>query len=361
LLKAMPDASFDSCVTDPPYELKFMGRKWDSTGIAYSVELWREVLRVLKPGARLLAFGGTRTYHRMTCAIEDAGFVIEDCIMWVYGQGFPKHGSKLKPAYEPIVVARKGGVTNLNIDACRIPGAVPTCTQGQSRNAGAIYGADQRNLREFKPNDGGRWPANVILDEEAAAVLDEQSGTLSSGFMSAEQERKASHGKGGYHGGFVQPPSPNGTYGDSGGASRFFYCAKASRKEREAGLDELPLKDHGMSGGAQGALDRGEDAYQQESIGLNRIVKVRNTHPTVKPLALMRYLVRLVTPPGGRVLDHFAGSYTTLVACAYEGFDGVGIDREAGHVNIGRAKLKHALRNVRVGELYDDEEAIPVL
>lgn len=345
VLRDIPDNSVDSVVTDPPYELGFMGRSWDRSGIAYRVELWAEVLRVLKPGGHLLAFGGTRTYHRMACAIEDAGFEIRDCIMWLYGTGFPKSvdvslaidkalgavrrtirvplqevgnpksirgghgvpggdrpwmqrarergyhetasrepvtdeaarwqgwGTALKPAVEPIVLARKPlaernlalnvmawGTGALNIDGCRI---------GIDGGAG-VYDT----LAGAEPK--GRWPANVILDEVAAAMLDEQSG--------------ASVSRGGV--------------GDKGGASRFFYVPKASVAERTHG----------------GRVD--------------------NAHPTVKPLALMRYLVRLVTPPGGVVLDPFAGSGTTILAAVLEGFSAVGIEREAEYCEIIRQRME---------------------
>lgn len=345
VLRDIPDNSVDSVVTDPPYELGFMGRSWDRSGIAYRVELWAEVLRVLKAGGHLLAFGGTRTYHRMACAIEDAGFEIRDCIMWLYGTGFPKSvdvslaidkalgavrrtirvplqevgnpksirgghgvpggdrpwmqrarergyhetasrepvtdeaarwqgwGTALKPAVEPIVLARKPlaernlalnvmawGTGALNIDGCRI---------GLDGGAG-VYDT----LAGAEPK--GRWPANVILDEVAAAMLDEQSGVSVS----------------------------RGGVGDKGGASRFFYVPKASVAERTHG----------------GRVD--------------------NAHPTVKPLALMRYLVRLVTPPGGVVLDPFAGSGTTILAAVLEGFSAVGIEREAEYCEIIRQRME---------------------
>jgi hypothetical protein len=317
VLRTLPGNCADAIVTDPPYELGFMGKKWDATGIAYSVELWREVLRVLKPGGHLLAFGGTRTYHRMTCAIEDAGFEIRDCVAWMYGTGFPKSlngpwgGTALKPAHEPIVLARKPligtvaanvqahGTGALNVDGCRI-GLAPGDQKSEGgrfdrgdykgQQGGVAFGKAERC--GTNTDNLGRWPANVCLDEEAAALLDAQSGELH-----ARGNAGASKGGGGMYG---HGPTLN-TFGagDSGGASRFFYTAKASRKERGAG----------------------------------------NTHPTVKPLALMRWLCRLVTPPGGLVLDPFTGSGTTALACKREGFRFIGIEREAAYVDIALDRL----------------------
>ena len=430
VLRSMPSDSVDSIVCDPPYELGFMGKKWDSTGIAYDVTLWAECLRVLKPGGHLLAFGGSRTYHRLTVAIEDAGFEIRDCIMWLYGSGFPKSlavdkaidrqrhdraqvyqvtawireardnaglsngdidkafgfntvarhwtdvpphgkqpsvptldqippllalfgmtlddvpddirtliwtlngrkgqpgeawfqrevvgetrrgaqqvstgkygawgdgitpttpatalakqwqgwGTALKPAHEPIVVARKPlqgtvadnvttwGVGGINVDGCRVEG------------------------------DVGRWPANVILDEEAAQMLDEQSG----------------------------------------GASRFFYVAKASKAEREAGLEGMPLV-------------RESDRIRDDGVGgdnpRNRTNNPRiNHHPTVKPIALMRYLVRLVTPRGGVVLDPFMGSGTTGCAAMLEAMSFVGIELNQEYVEIARKRIEFHEYTVR--------------
>ncbi len=246
VLQSMEDNSIDSIVTDPPYGLSFMGRKWDYA--VPSVDIWAECLRVLKPGGHLLAFAGTRTQHRMAVNIEDAGFDIRDMIAWVYGSGFPKGKSCLKPALEPITMARKRAkkVQPLNIDECRVEGVVPKTTQGQASSAGTIYGSDQRELREFEPHAAGRWPTNLIHDgsDEVTELF--------------------------------------------GDAQRFFYCAKANKKDREDG----------------------------------------NSHPTVKPTDLMAYLCRLVTPPEGIVLDPFMGSGSTGKAAVREGFSFVGIERD---------------------------------
>jgi DNA modification methylase len=300
VLKTFEDNSVDSIVCDPPYELGFMGKRWDASGIAYDTTLWTECLRVLKPGGHLIAFGGTRTYHRMTVAIEDAGFEIRDSILyWGYGSGFPKShnldgdwkgwGTALKPAHENAVLARKPltgtvadnvltwGTGALNIDGCRVGG------------------------------DAGRWPANVILDEHAAEALDEQSGVLNVGPKKVAFKNKPDMV---YDGGWSE--GEHRGYGDKGGASRFFYIAKASRAEREAGLN----------------APAGERA---------------NIHPTLKPIALMRHLVRLVTPKGGVVLDPFMGSGSTGCAAMMEGMRFVGIDITAEYVDIAERRIQHWL------------------
>jgi len=313
--------SVDSLVTDPPYGLSFMGNGWDH-GVP-GVEFWAEALRVAKSGAHLLAFGGTRTYHRLACAIEDAGWEIRDCVMWVYGSGFPKShnlkgewqgwGTALKPAWEPILVARKPlvgtvaenvlthGTGAINVDGCR----VGICKNDDifSKNphtvgtigASGIYGSGKPTGYTVPP---GRWPANLIHDgsEEVVGLFPEAP--------SAGQYTKSMN----------KPETPNNgaifRFGDTckrsnsyanetGSAARFFYCAKASR------------------------ADRGSD----------------NKHPTVKPTALMRYLCRLVTPPGGVVLDPFTGSGSTGKAAILEGFQFIGIEREAEYVEIAKARL----------------------
>lgn len=349
VLKTFSDSSFDSCVCDPPYSLVsiqkrfgkpgqaqaaegvyrrsssgFMGKTWDTGETAFDPTFWEEVLRVLKPGGYLLAFGGTRTYHRLTCAIEDAGFEIRDTISWLYGTGFPKShnqhgdwqgwGTALKPACELITLARKSligtvaenvlahGTGALNIDGCRIRtdgetihapqsdpakrvGVVGT-DLGISRSSVGVFQAAQRESAE-RTRTLGRWPANLIHDGDEEVL---------SGFP----ESKSSGGQaslGAFRNGDVygigkdirEKRDPG--FGDLGSAARFFYCAKASKSERSG-----------------------------------------SKHPTVKPISLMRYLCRLVTQPGGLVLDPFAGSGTTGVAAQLEGFNCVLIEREAEYI-----------------------------
>ena len=277
VLKEMDDNSVDSIVCDPPYGLYFMGSKWDYD--VPSVEMWRECLRVLKHGGHLLAFSGTRTYHRMVVNIEDAGFEIRDQIQWIYGEGFPKSlnvgdgwGTQLKPANEPICLARKpliGKVVD-NMDE---------------------YGTGAMNIDECRAN--GRWPANVIFDEEAAGELEQ---------------------------------------------SRYFYCIKANQNERNAGCDNLPLK---LNENSTYGMQTDEGLRNNNRNPENRTREQRNNHPTVKPIDLMRYLCRLITPPEGIVLDPFMGSGTTGIAACLEGFNFVGIELNEDYLEIARHRIAH--------------------
>jgi len=412
VLPTLADNSVDSIVCDPPYELGFMGKSWDSSGIAYSVELWRECLRVLKPGGHLLAFGGTRTWHRLAVAIEDAGFEIRDNIAWLYGSGFPKShniskaidklagvertivgrnpnsrenatkdntlyesgtvgktdfiteaatdeakawdgwGTALKPAHEPIVVARKpfvGTVANnvltygtgaLNIDATRIAGA--DALEGRSRHGGGIIG----NGSSFELPDSrssmpaGRWPANIILDEYTAELLDEQSGvSKSQGGTNPIKKSQFNLGS--------ETRKLAGGFGDTGGASRFFYVAKASKRDRNEGLDELPEIRHADRNATDGAGgDNPRNRTNQPK---------QNFHPTVKPTALMQYLIRLVTPEDGIVLDPFCGSGSTGKAAILEGKQFIGIELTAEYLPIIEGRLKHAqeTKSVEEGDLFE--------
>lgn len=315
VLRTLPDNSADSIVTDPPYGLKFMGRRWDYD--VPSVEIWAECLRVLKPGGHLLAFAGTRTQHRMCTRIEDAGFEVRDMIAWVYGSGFPKShngpwgGTALKPALEPITMARKPlvgtvaenvlahGTGAINVDGCRVAGEVPRTVQGQSARAGEVYGSDQRDQRVFEPHESGRWPANLIHDG-SDEVLAGFPAARSAGYATPPDLRVKSQAHGNCYGEYGAMAGTG--YNDSGSAARFFYCAKAAKKDRGAG----------------------------------------NNHPTVKPTDLMRYLCRLVTPVGGMVLDPFMGSGSTGKAAILEGFGFIGIEREAEYVTIAEARCADA-------------------
>jgi site-specific DNA-methyltransferase (adenine-specific) len=340
VLPTLPAESIDACVTDPPYELSFMGKAWDGSGVAFRVETWREVLRVLKPGAYLLAFGGTRTYHRMAVAIEDAGFEMRDSLAWLYGSGFPKsrnlgngHGTALKPAFEPIALAwkpfkgtisachEKHGTAALNIDDCRIETDDALGGGGEKAETISANGHEGWD-RPWKHNDAararhaekirgnvakaealGRWPANVLIDEEAAAAIDEQTGELVSGAI--DFSRTVDTSSRNVYGGFPNGDQRTGAYeANIDGASRFYYVAKPSREERD-----------------MGCYDCG------------------NFHPTVKPVELMRWLVKLVTPIGGTVLDPFLGSGTTGMACVYEQREFIGIEREAEYIEIAERRI----------------------
>jgi site-specific DNA-methyltransferase (adenine-specific) len=297
--------SVDAIVSDPPYGLSFMGKGWDHS--VPGVEFWEAALRVAKPGAHLLAFGGTRLFHRLAVAIEDAGWEIRDTLMWVYGSGFPKShngdwgGTALKPAWEPIIMARKPligtvaanferhNVGGLNIDGCRVgtdggtaKGSFP---KGDSKG---IYGNGINGACDILSLDKGRWPANLIHDgsEEATDGMGE--------------------------------------------ASRYFYCAKASKRDRDEGLEGFDQKPTGSYGKFVGD-GRGRQTEHQPA---------RNHHPTVKPTDLMAYLCRLVTPKGGIVLDPFCGSGSTGKAAVREGFEFLGIEMDQEYCDIARARIE---------------------
>jgi DNA modification methylase len=408
-LKELADDSIDSIVTDPPYELGFMGKSWDSTGIAFNVDIWQECIRVLKPGGHLLAFSGSRTYHRMAVAIEDAGFEIRDQIMWLYGSGFPKSldiskaieksigiskqwqgwGTALKPAHEPIVVARKPligtvaetvlkyGTGGINIDASRV-GSELMVNQPGSTNPRNSMGDGWR--KDAQPTTAtGRFPANVILThnhdcQETGTVTETVTTTNGKGFAGSfeggtndnggaskgsttttwsctpgcpatqfpnskstdnkwEGENNAPiYGK--YNKGIRQA-----TYSDEGSAARFFYCAKASKKERNGGLDGLPTN-IGTNGNKWTDQDyrRGDTEPKTER---------KNFHPTVKPIELMKYLIKLVTPPKGTVLDPFLGSGSTAVAAVLEGFEWKGCEMTDDYLPIIKARVSWAKKQVK--------------
>lgn len=367
LLKTLPDASVDSVVTDPPYGISFMGKRWDYD--VPSVAVWTECLRVLKPGGYLLAFAGTRTQHRMACRIEDAGFEIRDMIAWVYGSGFPKShngewgGTALKPALEPITMARKPlvgtveqnwrehGTGALNIEASRIPtgdtlrtGAGGTWDamhehEGRGRtgegSADRTYEMAGGTNFAMKPgprggDQAGRWPANLIHDgsDEVIAVFPSEAGA----FAPVTGKEPTGHGFSGnvYGAPGKQGRLPSNQVDGRGSAARFFYCAKADRADRNDGLHGMPTRDLNWSSGTQSP-----GTFQSENT--NR--KVENHHPTVKPTDLMRYLVRLVTPVGGTVLDPFMGSGSTLKAAELEGFSAIGMEIDPAYVEIAKRRI----------------------
>lgn len=414
LMAQMPESSVDAIVTDPPYGIGFMGKAWDRPTIdagasdreergpsaarlatgrktsgfvpsdyagaydfsakgnhAFQVwcESWAsEAIRVLKPGGHMLVCGSPRTYHRLTCGLEDAGFEIRDCLQWLFGSGFPKSldvvraidtaagavcaidgpnpsdewegwGTALKPAYEPVVLARKPlqgtvagniaqyGVGGLNIDATRI-GTADDRSRPPGRNVGTVLSnstlAIRANVSESHPL--GRWPANVLLDAEAARLLDAMSGPRTAGGnLNGDEPSKPLGGQDIY--GDMTGRHEWASYADLGGASRFFYTAKSSRREREFGLDDLdPIR---RSDG------RDKDIENPRL----RATARRNDHPTVKPVELMGWLCRLITPPGGLVLDPFLGSGSTGMAALDEGFRFMGIDLDAHYIEIARRRI----------------------
>jgi DNA modification methylase len=393
----------------------FMGMKWDN-GVP-GVEFWTEALRVAKPGAHLLAFGGTRTYHRLACAIEDAGWEIRDCVMWVYGSGFPKShdiskaidkaagaerevvgpnpwnhvrnhnpeawngatrtqdgsygstgsgqsditapatdaarqwsgwGTALKPAWEPIIVARKPlvgtvaenvlrhGTGGINVDGCRVGGPLAYASGGfpERTNRPEREGREESGGRAWaRAGEGvahrevaGRWPANLIHDgsEEVVGLFPDRDGAVSNG-------SKGTTGSNGIYnegwGAVAQKPGR----ADSGSAARFFYCAKASKADRDEGCEGLEAKVNPE------LCDTGYESPTR--MDGKPCATQRNHHPTVKPTALMRYLCRLVTPPGGIVLDPFTGSGSTGKGAVLEGFGFIGIEREAEYVEIAKARI----------------------
>jgi len=410
ILKGMDDASIDSVVTDPPYGLSnhsseqvaeclaawiagepyqptgrgFMGKAWDAW--VPGPEVWRECLRVLKPGGHLLCFAGTRSMDLMSMAVRLAGFELRDAIgyandgcgaplmAWTYGSGFPKShnlqgehaglGTALKPAWEPIVLARKPlsgtvvetveayGTGALNIDACRVAaepmrpnsggGGMPRHHEEEARGAGTIS----------QPHELGRWPANLIHDGSPEVVRHFPD-------TAGQQGDIVGHNK--------ERESPNGTFGKFGpardfearqdaekSAARFFYCAKASTSERNEGMDHMPDAVLARSCLAQTNAAKGITSERAGgSFNVARITK--NNHPTVKPVELMAYLCRLVTPPNGTVFDPFAGSGSTGVAALRENFNFVGCEQSSDYVAIARARIEYELNKPKQGALFGDE------
>lgn len=406
--------SLDSIVCDPPYLLAFMSKSWDSVGVndGAAMQAWHykwaiEAIRILKPGGHLLAFGGTRTFHRLACALENAGFEYRDTLCWMYGSGFPKSldvskaidkaagaerevtgvkpghenfigrdthplndgwnrpwasdpvaveryhsqtapstdsakewsgwGTALKPAWEPILMVRKPfagtvaanvqeyGTGALNIDGCRIDSeAIPI----NKLEKWSGFGQEKRPDYIQEINTAGRWPANVALDEGAAHLLNEQVGELTSGEPMGIRHTDSLDI-------FGKDPGRIGTpvtgYGDTGGASRFFYTSKSSRWEREVGL-------HGSE--QQFLATMGNGIGEREHNPDEPTAWTTNNHPTVKPIDLMRWLVRMVTRVGGTVLDPFTGSGTTGCAAVIEGMNFIGIEQDAGYIQIAKKRIE---------------------
>lgn len=330
----LPDNSVDAIVCDPPYGLSFMGKKWDYDVPA--VEIWAECLRVLKPGGYLLAFAGTRTQRRMAVRIEDAGFEIRDMIAWVYGSGYPKHRSSLKPAMEPITLARKPAprATLLNIDSCRVDTTDIRKSVGQNFAAGHIP-----KKSEPVTYSGGRYPANLIHDgsDEVVAMFPDSAGSGGS----VPNVKISGYGDGVVGTGSAEYLGGERTLHDcgTGSAARFFYCAKASKRDRNEGLDHFPAIQTNFAAGT--GLSKNGDGSPR-----NQEATAKNPHPTVKPTELMRYLCRLVTPSGGLIIDPFAGSGSAGKAATLEGFQFIGFELDPQYAAIANARIDAARASI---------------
>ena len=461
----------DSIVTDPPYELGFMGRSWDSTGIAFQKETWELCFKVLKPGGHLLAFSGSRTYHRMAVAIEDAGFEIRDQVMWLYGSGFPKSmnvgkaldkklgneriktgekkthsnkgikqseqrtaigagafgqevdedvtvgttewegwGTALKPAHEPLVLARKplseksvvdnvlkhrtGGI---NIDECRVEYADENDRSGWHKTGGGRKGyqdSDTFKIRKITPEEikertkDGRFPANVIHDgsdvvkdifpktgtkgkakypdtnpdfRDQGRQSKENMGIDKLSFGQTENVKRKAVNRQPRKDDKVWTNNNSGMkslqytieYEDSGDASRYFYCAKTSKAERNQGLNNFPIKNKKGGGGTSNNVWYEDDVNSASGKFGSEKAPSKNVHPTVKPIKLMKYLCRLITPKGGTVLDPFMGSGSTGMAAKEENFDFVGIEKEEEYFNIASARIESVETKSTLEGFYD--------
>jgi len=405
----------DSVVTDPPYELGFMGKSWDSTGIAFNPKTWELALKLLKPGGYLVGFSASRNYHRMAVAIEDAGFEIRDQIMWLYGSGFPKSlnigkaidkkngvqgdvigtrkvtssdigqksgwnhlntdrgdyeyreimneyegwGTALKPAHEPIVMARKPlseksivdnvlkhGTGAINIDGCRIEGNEANGAERKkvvrkSRSEDGVWtdgnsGMKAEGTQYADADPRGRFPANVMHDG-SDVITKEFPQTGKSGSVKPIDKQKTNDVFGKYN-----EVKEFQAYDDEGSAARFFYCPKTSSAERNRGLENFTAKPIAWGNQAKAELKRGNLDFAADGDGTkhNKVSMRLNTHPTVKPVELMKYLCRLVTPKGGIVLDPFMGSGSTGMAAKDEGFDFIGIEKDEEYFKICESRIK---------------------
>lgn len=439
MLQVIEPNSIDSIVTDPPYEIGFMGKNWDNSGIAFQVDTWKNCYEALKPGGYLLAFGGSRTFHRIACAIEDAGFEIRDTIMWLYGSGFPKSmniglaldkrngaeivlggvkpghkdfadrntngdtkfndgmsgfdrpwmhdedkrkayhyekvmqtdiakrwdgwGTALKPAFEPIIVARKPfngglidniveyGVGGLNIDECRVPSKPGEYDIRHYQGEDCFQNLKPKESQyQVKPQPDGRFPANVILTYDETNYEEVCGGFPSkdtpNGYISKDVDVSRGEFLNGLQNRVYAP------YGDTGSAARYFYCSKASKKDRNEGCDSLATQYTAMSNQAKAELHRGNLEFHSDvskaTTAMNRVYASKNTHPTVKPTDLMQYLIRLVTPNGGTVLDPFNGSGSTGKAAMYENverdknYSYIGIELTEEYLPISKARIEYA-------------------
>jgi len=422
VMRSMESKSIDSIVTDPPYGLKFMGKSWDH-GVP-GVPFWEAALRVAKPGAFMLAFGGTRTFHRLAVAIEDAGWEIRDTVMWVYGSGFPKSldvskaidreagverkvvgvnedylrrkpngmktagataygysqtqqdtdaritapatdaarqwegwGTALKPAHEPICMARKPlsektvaenvlkwGTGGINVDGCRVGtndelthGGPLRTNSGDTRSGKALGMFQGGTPNTYKQSPQGRFPANLIHDgsEEVLACFPDSNGSGPARVL----KRSAKPEQDGWGMNKNEPDDAILVDAGTGSAARFFYCAKASKAERDAGCENLEERFVRRDDGQPFGMNTNQ--YRPDGSERKSIPPRHNNHPTVKPLALMRYLCRLVTPPGGIILDPFMGSGSTGVAAELEGFRFIGIDQDKEAFDIACRRVSY--------------------
>ena len=418
MLEAIEPNTIDSIVTDPPYELNFMGKGWDNSGIAFQPTTWQKCYEVLKPGGYLLAFGGSRTFHRIAVAIEDAGFEIRDTIMWLYGSGFPKSmniglaidkkngveskvvgikehckkdfkennlyaqdeanknnkkcfgygteivkeaqnewqgwGTALKPSFEPIIVARKPfkgslvdnvieyGVGGINIDECRV-GNEKLVNKGMS-SLGVMHDDNWVSNKEVVNEVNGRFPANTILTYDETD-FDEVCGGFPN-TKGSSNPRKNTNGN--VYGDYKTVTTQNDAWGDSGSASRYFYTAKASKKDRDEGLDTFNQEkvNDGRNTPIDNAFQRGETLR-------------KNTHPTVKPTELMQYLIRLVSPNGATILDPFNGSGSTGKAVMYENkernknYKYIGIELTEEYLPISKARIECLIDSTQTEQKED--------